>query len=103
MKGILLVVVLAVLVEALIEYAKTIGKMITDKDLKTAITQFIAILISVLLCFATGADLFAAVEISFAYPWIGVALTGVLGSRGANYVSDFVKKLQTVKSGKKVE
>lgn len=97
MKGIILVVVLAVLVEALIEYAKTIGKMFTDGDIKTAITQFIAIVVAVLLCFATGADLFAAVDIAFKWPWIGVVLTGILGSRGANYVSDFVKKLQNVK------
>lgn len=97
MKGLILVVVLAVLVEALIEYAKTIGKMFTDGDIKTAITQFIAIVVAVLLCFATGADLFAAVDIAFTWPWIGVVLTGILGSRGANYVSDFVKKLQNVK------
>ncbi len=97
MKGIILVLVLAVLVEALIEYAKTIIKTVTDGDYKTAVTQLIAIIIAVLLCFATGADLFAAVDIAFAWPWVGVVLTGILGSRGANYVSDFVAKLQNVK------
>lgn len=99
MKGILLVVVLAVLVEALIEYAKTIIKMFSDKDIKTAVTQFIAIVVAVLICLAAGADLFAALEIVFVFPWLGVILTGILISRGANYVSDFVKKLQTVKGG----
>ena len=97
MKGIILVLVLAVLVEALIEYAKTIGKMVTDGDIKTAVTQMVAIVVAVALCFATGADLFTAVDITFTWPWIGVVLTGVLGSRGANYLSDLVKKLQNVK------
>lgn len=99
MKGILLVIVMAVLVEALIEYAKTITKMFTDRDFKTAVTQFIAIVIAVLLCMMTGADLFAFVGIVFTVPWMGVVLTGILCSRGANYVSDFIKKLQTMKGG----
>lgn len=97
MKGVILVLVLAVLVEALIEYAKTIIKAITDGDYKTAITQCAAIIIAVLLCLATGADLFATVDITFTWPCVGVVLTGILGSRGANYVSDFVTKLHNVK------
>jgi uncharacterized protein YacL len=99
MKGILLVVVLAVLVEALVEYGKSISKMFTEGDIKTAVTQIVAILVSVLLCWIAGADMFAAVEISFVFPWVGVVLTGVLSSRGANYLSDFIKKLQNAKGG----
>lgn len=99
MKGIILVVVLAVLVEAFIEYAKSITKMFSDKDIKTAVTQFIAILIGVALCMAAGADLFAALGIAFAFPWIGIVLTGILISRGANYMSDFIKRLQNMKGG----
>ena len=60
MKGIVLVVVLAVLVEAFIEYAKSFIKMIYDRDIKTAITQVIAIVVAVALCMAAGADLFVA-------------------------------------------
>lgn len=99
MKGIVLVVVLAVLVEAFIEYAKSFIKMISDKEIKTAITQVIAIVVAVALCMAAGADLFVALGIAFAFPWIGVVLTGILISRGANYMSDFIKRLQNVKGG----
>ncbi len=99
MKGIVLVVVMAVLVEAFIEYAKSFIKMVSDGEIKTAITQVIAVVAAVALCMAAGADLFAALGIAFAFPWIGIVLTGILISRGANYMSDFIKRLQNVKGG----
>lgn len=98
MQGMVLIIVMAIVVEALIEYAKTIGRAFADGEWKTALTQIAAILLAVLLCFMTGGDLFALVEIEFAWPWLGTLLTGIISSRGANYVSDFVKRLQGVKS-----
>ncbi len=98
MTGILLILVMAIVVEALIEYAKTIGRAFANGGRKTAITQLVAIALGVLLCFMTGGDLFALVGITFAWPWLGVFLTGIIISRGANYVSDFAKRLQSVKT-----
>lgn len=98
MKGFMLVLVTAIVVEAFIEYAKTIGKAFLDGGWKIAVTQIAAIALGVLLCFVTGGDLFAVVGIAFAWPWLGNILTGILISRGANYVSDFVKRLQGVKT-----
>ena len=80
--------------EALIEYAKSIGKAFSGGEWKTAVTQLVAIVVAVLLCVATGADLVAVVGIVFVWPWLGILLTGIIISRGANYVSDFVKRLQ---------
>ena len=99
MQGILLVIALAVIVEAVVEYAKSIARMFTAGEVKTGITQLCAIAVAVALCFATGADLFAALGLEFALPGIGAALTGLFASRGANYVSDIISKLQAV--GKK--
>jgi len=93
MEGITLILVLAIVTEALVEYGKSIGKAIAGKDIKAAVTQVAAILTSVLLCFAAGADLFQVVGIDFAWPWIGTTLTGILGSRGANYLSDLIGKI----------
>lgn len=93
MNGIMLIIALAVITEALIEYGKSIGRAFIDKDIKTAVTQLVAIVVSVLLCFAADADLFQVVGIDFAWSWVGIVLTGILGSRGANYLSDFVTKL----------
>lgn len=97
MKGIILILVMAIVVEALIEYAKTIGKAFVNGSWKLAVTQLAAIVLGVLLCFMTGGDLFAVVGIAFVWPWLGAFLTGILISRGANYVSDFAKRLQSVK------
>lgn len=97
MKGFVLVLVMAIVVEALIEYAKIIGKAFLDGGWKIAVTQLTAIALGVLLCLSTGGDLFAVVDITFDWPWLGIVLTGVLISRGANYVSDFAKRLHVAK------
>ena len=96
MSGIILILALAVTVEAVVEYVKSIIKLITDKDAKTLMTQLAALAVSILLCFAAGADLYAALGLSFAVPGIGIVLTGIFGSRGANYVSDLVRKLRDI-------
>lgn len=100
MTGIILICALAIVVEALVEYGKSIGKAFASGSWKTAVTQLTAIALSVSVCFVASGDLFAAVGITFVWPWVGIVLTGVLISRGANYVSDFVRKLQSVKEEK---
>ncbi len=67
-----------------------------DKQYKTAITQGTALILSVLLCFAVGADFYAVLNVQFTLPWVGCLLTGIFASRGANFVSDLFKKLQTL-------
>ena len=93
--------VLAVTVEALVQYAKTIMDMVTAKDRKTAITQLGALLVAVALCVLAGADVYGAFGVSFGgTSWLGAVLTGVFASRGANYAADIVKALQTATQGK---
>lgn len=75
---------------------KTFGKAIIEKQWKTAATQAGAVALGVLLCFGVGADFYAALGVNFNVAWIGIALTGIFASRGANYVSDLVKKLQAL-------
>ena len=94
MQTIVLILMLAVTVEALIQYVKSIIKMVEDKQYKTFGTQLAAILLAIFICFAAGVDLYALVGISFAIPWLGVLLTGVVISRGSNYTADFIKRLQ---------
>ena len=93
MEGIALILALAVVTEALVEYCKSIGKAFAGKDIKSALTQLAAIAASVLLCLAAGADLFQVVGITFTWPGVGIVLTGILGSRGANYLSDLLTKI----------
>lgn len=91
----MLFVVLAVIVEALVEYAKTVIAM-TDK--KSVIIQLSALAVSITLCCLSGADILAQLGVTFAVPYIGCILTGVFASRGANYASDLIGKLTAAKS-----
>ena len=98
MKLIAMVILAAVLVEALVEYGKQIGKAIVGKEWKTAATQLCAIAVALFICFVLNADLFVALGIKLAIPYVGIVLTGIFCSRGANYISDLIGKLHaTVK------
>ena len=92
--GIYLVIMLAIVVEALVEYGKSISVMFTKRQYKTAITQLAAMLCAVMLCLLTGADLFSAVGLTFSLPWAGSVLTSIFASRGSNYVSDIAGSLR---------
>lgn len=97
MTGIVLVIVLAIIVEAVVEYGKSIGKGFAEGQWKTAGLQLAAIAVAVVLCFAADVDVFAIIGLQFAWPWLGIVLTGVVISRGANYTSDFIQRLQGAK------
>ena len=95
MQGILMVLALAVTVEAVVEYVKAVVQAAAQKDVKGLITRTAALAISLLLCFAAGADLYAVLGLEdFRLPGIGTALTGIFASRGANYMNDLIQKLR---------
>ena len=96
MDMILLALAMAVTVEGLIEYIKTLGKAVLEKAWKTALTQGCALALGIALCFAVGADLYAALGVTFALPWVGSLLTGIFASRGSNYLSDLISRLQAI-------
>ena len=89
----------AIVLEGLVEYGKTIDRMIVARDYKTAITQGITIVLGIALAFIFHLQLFNE-GMSEIYkdlainPTIDMILTGILFSRGSNYFSDFVSKLQ---------
>ena len=98
MKTIALIVMVAILLEALVEYWKTIDHMISNKEYKTAITQGITIALGIALAFIFQLHLFNGAMSEF-YEGLSIngtvdmILTGILFSRGANYFSDFVSRL----------
>ena len=57
------------------------------------------IIMSVLLCVLSGADMYAALGVPFSLPAGGMVLTGIFASRGANFVNDLIGRLR----GKKAE
>lgn len=98
MKTIALIIMVAIVLEALVEYAKTIMYMVDEHEYKTAITQLVTIVVGVGLAFGFHTQLFNA-GLSEIYeglhinPILDMVLTGILFSRGSNYFSDLIGKL----------
>ena len=98
METISLIIMVAIVLEALVEYSKTIIKMVEEEEYKTAITQGITIALGIALAFVfhlqlfNGAlsEIYKGIDIN---PTIDMILTGILFSRGSNYFSDLISKL----------
>lgn len=76
--------ILAVLVEGFIEY------FVSDPNKKQPWLKYLAAVFGMALCVAYDADLFAALGLHSAYPFIGEVLTGLVIGRGSNYLNQFI-------------
>lgn len=98
MKTIALIIMVAVVLEALVEYFKTVAHMVEVKEYKTAITQAVTIVLGIFLAVAFHLHLFNG-AMSEIYEGLSIngtldmVLTGILFSRGSNYFSDLISKL----------
>lgn len=98
MKTISLIIMVAIVLEALIEYVKTIVHMVEESAYKTAITQAVTIVLGIGLAFAFKLELFNGAMSEFfeglrINSTLDMVLTGILFSRGSNYFSDLVGRL----------
>nr|WP_319489432.1 hypothetical protein [uncultured Caproiciproducens sp.] len=83
---------LAVIVEGVITY---INEFFVKGVLKWE--MIFSILLGVFVAVAYGVDMLALVGLKTSIPFIGSILTGILISRGSNYVFDLVKTLTAAK------
>lgn len=81
-------IIVAILVEAIWENIKTIW------DGKLNINRIGSIVLSILICVLTRLDLFAIVGIYLSVPVIAYVLTGIIVSRGANFVNDLFGRIR---------
>ena len=73
------------------------GKNLSPMNINNLIMQngYVVILaIGMLLCVLTGIDIFPIVGLTISVPIIGSVLTGIIVSRGANFVNDLFTKLK---------
>ena len=85
-------IIVAILVEAIWENIKMVyqgGKLL--------ISRIGSLVISIIICVIANVDIFPVVGISMSIPFIGSILTGIVVSRGANFVNDLFSKLKEVK------
>ena len=85
-------IIVAILVEAIWENIK----MVYQKG-KLLISRIGSLVISILICVVANVDIFPVVGVSMSIPFIGSILTGIVVSRGANFVNDLFSKLKGVK------
>lgn len=82
-------IIIAILVEAIWENLK----MIWDKN-KLNINMLGSLLLSMIICVLAQINIFTIVGINLIVPVVGSLLTGIIVSRGANFVNDLFKKLK---------
>lgn len=81
-------IIIAILVEAIWENLK----MIWDKN-KLNINMLGSLLLSMIICVLAQINIFKIVGIDLIVPIIGYLLTGIIVSRGANFVNDLFSRL----------
>lgn len=82
-------ILVAILVEAIWENIK----MIYDKQ-KLNINMIGSLVLGIVICLLAQIDIFPIVGLNMTVPFVGSIFTGIIVSRGANFVNDLFKKLK---------
>jgi hypothetical protein len=80
----------AFLVEAIIQTIKPVY----DKEKGWDRSALLSLGVGILVCLVTGVDLFKELGFGISIPYVGSALTGIIASRGSNFVHDIFKFVQ---------
>lgn len=85
--------VMAIVVESIVD-------IITDVFVNKSVAwqKVLGIVIGVLVAIGFNIDLFAVVGLTATIPYLGLVMTGLLMSRGANYINDILKKITSYKT-----
>ncbi len=81
----------AFLVESLIQTFKPLY----DKEKGWNKSTLLALGVGILVSVATGFDLFELLGIEVQFPYVGSVLTGILASRGSNFLHDILKFVES--------
>jgi len=82
-------IVIAILVEAIWENCKMIWQ-----ENKINTNMLGSLILSIIVCCLTQVDIFRVLQINIIIPFAGNVLTGIIISRGANFVNDLFTKLK---------
>ena len=87
------IIVLAMIGESVWETLK-----LTWQQGKLSIDRIGALLIGVLIAVSTNVDVIEMVGVKTVIPYIGVIFTGILISRGANFIHDLLQAINNLSS-----
>lgn len=96
--NILSIIILALIGEAVWETLK-----MTWQQGKVSVDRIGALILGILLAVGTGLDLMAMVGVPVNIPLVGMILTGILISRGANFVHDLLNSVNNVNQNTKIK
>lgn len=82
-------VLIAILVEAVWENLKMVWQ-----ENKVSVNMIGSLILSIIICCLAQIDIFAIVGIPLLVPVVGYILTGVIASRGANFINDLFSKIK---------
>ena len=91
MENLLIVVMVALIAESVWETLK-----MTWQEGKVSIDRIGALVVALLLAIGTRLDLLSLLDIKTSIPYLGVVLTGILISRGSNFIHDLLVKIGQV-------
>ena len=91
MENLLQITAIAILAEAVWGNLKMIWH-----DGKVSIDRIGAFIVTIVISMATQLDVFAILNFGISIPFVGSFLTGILISRGANFIHDLLNKIQTI-------
>lgn len=86
------IIIIALLVESVVETLQLIWK--PEKINREII---FAILVGIILAFVVEADIIQILGFEKSIPYVGIILTGILLSRGSNWIHDIIKKIEALK------
>lgn len=82
-------VVLSILVEVCVDIIKSAVPVVKGWG-----SQLASIIVGIILATATATGLLASLEVSLSFPWIDFFLTGLIISRGSNFIHDLLSKIR---------
>ena len=89
MNELLTLVTLGILVEAIVEVLKSVYQ-----DGKVNKVVILSLIIGIIIAFTMDIDMLKLLGHDPQIKYVGIIATGIIGSRGANFVHDFIGKLQ---------
>lgn len=94
MEALLVLVVVAVLIEAVWEALKPVFGKLVDKlqERGVPVDRIASLVIAMGVCLGIGArvDLFALLGLTLCIPYLGLILTAIILARGSNFVHDLI-------------
>lgn len=98
MEKLIMLVVVAIIAESVWETLK-----MTWQDGKVKVDRVGALVVSMLIVFGTRLDILALLEIETVIPFLGIILTGILISRGSNFIHDLLVRLNNKNTDVEIE